>query len=187
MMPLPSFFKESEEKMKRHIASITHAFGEIRGGRANPALVEHLTVEYYGANTALKQLAAITAPEPRLLVVQPWDATLVPQIEKAIHASGLGITPQVDGTIIRLPLPPLSGERRQDLIRLAHQMAEEGRVHIRTVRRDANETVKQLKTQKHISEDEAFKAQEHIQQLTDRAIEQINALLKSKEHELQST
>lgn len=186
-MPIQTLFKDSEEKMKRAMATVTREFGELRGGRANPSLVEHVTVDYYGANTALKQLAAITAPEPRLLVIQPWDASLVPQIEKAIQKAGLGLTPQIDGKILRLPIPSLSGERRAELTKVAHKMAEEGRVHIRNVRRDANEAVKQLKTQKQASEDEAFKAQDHVQKLTDRYIGQIDALLKAKEQELQST
>ena len=187
-MPIPAtFFKETEDKMKRAAATVTREFGELRGGRANPALVEHVTVEYYGANTALKQLAAVTAPEPRLLVIQPWDASLVQAIEKAILKAGLGLTPQVDGKILRLPVPALSGERRTELTKVAHKMAEEGRVHIRNARRDANESAKQLKTQKQASEDEAFKAQDQIQKLTDRYIGQIDALLKAKEQELQST
>ena len=187
MTPLQRVFNDVEDKMKLHVATIIREFGEIRGGRANPSLVEHLTVQYYGAATPLKQLAAITAPEPRLLVVQPWDAALVPEIEKAILKSGLGITPAVDGKVVRLPIPPLSGERRSELVKLAHKMAEDGRVHVRNVRRDANEAVKKLKGQKQASEDEAFKAQDQIQKLTDRNIEQINALLRTKEQELQST
>lgn len=180
-----NLLRDAEAKMKKYLETVTREFGEMRGGRANPALIEHLTVEYYGTNTALKHLAAITAPEPRLLVIQPWDAGMVPQIEKAILKAELGLTPAHDGKILRLPIPSLSGERRQELIKLSHKMAEEGRIHIRNVRRDANETVKNLKGQKQISEDEAFKAQDHVQKLTDRYIEQINALLQSKEQELQ--
>ena len=178
--------KDVEEKMKRAVATVTREFAEIRGGRATPAFVEHVTVEYYGTATPLKQLAAVTAPEPRLLVIQPWDATLAPEIEKAIQKAGLGITPIVDGKLIRLPIPPLTGERREDLTKLVHRIAEEGRVSVRTVRRDANESVKKLKTDKQISEDEAFKGQDFIQKLTDRYIEQINTLVKSKEQELQN-
>jgi len=187
MTPLQTLYKEVEEKMKRALATVTREFGELRGGRASPAFVEHVTVEYYGAATPLKQVAAITAPEPRLIVIQPWDAKVVPDIEKAIQQAGLGITPVVDGRLIRLPIPPLTGERRTELVKLVHKVAEEGRVSIRTLRRDANETVKKFKTEKQISEDESFQSQEQVQKLTDRYIGQIDALVTSKEQELQST
>jgi len=186
MLPLQQLSRDAEDKMKKTVAVVTRQFSEMRGGRANPSMVEHVTVAYYGASTPLKQLAAITAPEPRLLVVQPWDAGLVPEIEKAILASGLGITPQVDGKLIRLPVPPLTTERRAELAKLLHKMAEEGRVAIRTIRRDANEAVKKLKTDKQISEDDSFKSQGDIQKLTDKHIAEIDTLLKNKEHEILS-
>ncbi len=182
--PIQSLYKEVEEKMKRAVGTVTREVAEIRGGRATPAFVEHVTVEYYGTATPLKQLAAVTAPEPRLLVIQPWDAKIVPDIEKAIQKAGLGITPVVDGKLIRLPIPPLTGERRDEMAKLIHRIAEEGRVSIRTIRRDANESVKKLKADKQISEDEAFKSQDYVQKLTDRYIEQINGLVKAKEQEL---
>jgi len=187
MIPLQQLYKDAEEKMKRALTTVTREFAEVRGGRATPAFVEHVTVDYYGAATPLKQVAAITAPEPRLIVIQPWDAQVTPEIEKAILKAGLGITPVVDGKLIRLPIPPLTGERRTDLIKLVHKVAEESRVNIRTLRRDANEAVKKLKADKQISEDESFKSQEQIQKLTDRYIGQIDALVKSKEQELQTT
>ena len=183
MLP-PAFLKELEEKMKRAVGTITREFGEIRGGRAAPGLIEHVTVDYYGAATPLRQLAAITAPEASLLVVQPWDAALTQEIEKAIQKAGLGLTPVVDGKLIRLPIPPLTGERREELTKLIHRLAEEGRVNVRTLRRDANEAVKKLKTDKQLSEDEAFKAQDQVQKLTDRSIEQINQVVTAKEKEL---
>lgn len=186
MLPLQQLSRDAEDKMKKTVAAVTRQFSEMRGGRANPSMVEHVTVAYYGASTPLKQLAAITAPEPRLLVVQPWDGGLVPEIEKAILASGLGITPQVDGKLIRLPIPPLTTERRAELTKLLHKMAEEGRVAIRTIRRDANEAVKKLKTDKQISEDDSFNAQGDIQKLTDKHIAEIDTLLKNKEHEFLS-
>ena len=181
---IQKLLKDTEDKMKKSLEVVVRQLGEVRGGRANPTLVEHLTVPYYGAPTPLKQLAAITAPEPRMLVVQAWDAGVVLEIEKAILQSNLGISPQVDGKIIRLPIPPLTVERRQQLAKLLHQMAEEGRIAVRTIRRDANEVVKKLKGDKQISEDDAFKTQDAIQKLTDRCIGQIDALLKSKEHDL---
>ena len=186
MVPIQNLYKDIEEKMKKAVATVTREFAELRGGRASPALVEHVTVDYYGAATPLKQLAAITAPEPHLLMIQPWDAKATPEIEKAIQKASLGLTPIVDGKLLRLPIPALTGERRDELTKVAHRMAEEGRVSIRTVRRDANETVKKLKTDKQISEDDAFKGQDHIQKLTDKYIEHISALLKTKEQELHS-
>ena len=183
-MTTQQLFKETEEKMKRSLASVTREMGEIRGGRAMPSLVEHVTVDYYGAPTPLRQLAAITAPEARLLVIQPWDAKIAPEIEKAIQKASLGITPIVEGKVLRLPIPPLTGERREELKKVAHKMSEEGRIAIRNVRRDANEVVKKLKADKQVSEDEAFKSQEQVQKLTDRFIEEINKALAAKEQEL---
>ncbi len=187
MVALQNLYKDLEGKMTNAVESIKREFREIRGGRATPALVEHLTVDYYGAPTPLRQLAAITAPEPRLLVIQPWDAKVMPDIEKAIQKASLGLTPVAEGKILRLPIPPLTGERRNDLTKLVNKMAEEGRVSIRTLRRDANEAVKKLKNEKQVSEDEAFKAQEQVQKLTDGYIEQINTLAKAKEQELHGT
>ena len=186
-MPLQQLLKDVDDKMKKSIASVIRQFGEVRGGRANPSLVEHLTIAYYGTPTPLKQLAAITAPEPRMLIVQPWDANAVAEIEKSILQSDLGITPIKDGKLLRLPVPPLTAERRQELIKLVHKMAEEDRVVIRTLRRDANEHIKKLKSDKQISEDDAFKGQNDVQKLTDRYIAQIDQLLQSKEQELLSS
>ncbi len=180
-------YKEVEEKMKRAVSSLTREFNELRGGRASPALVENVHVECYGTVTPLKQVAAITAPEPRLLVIQPWDAKLTADIERAIQKAAIGLTPVVDGKIVRLPIPSLTGDRREELIRLVHKMAEEVRVSVRGLRRDANESVKKLKAAKQVSEDQAFTSQDQIQKLTDRYIEQINGLVKSKERELRST
>lgn len=187
MVAITQLFKDSEDKMKKAVSTVTREFAEIRGGRATPAFVEHVTVDYYGAATPLKQLAAVTAPEPNLVVIQPWDAKVVPDIEKAIQQAGLGINPVVEGKLVRLPIPPLTGERRSELTKLVHKLAEEGRVNIRTLRRDANEAVKKLKNEKQISEDESFKAQDQIQKLTDRYIGQIDTSAKNKEQELHST
>ena len=176
--------RDVEDKMKKAVGVVSRQFTEVRGGRANPALLDQLTVTYYGTSTPLKQLAAVTAPEPRMLVIQPWDANMLQDIEKAVLQSGLGITPVKDSKILRLPLPALTLERRNELVKLLHKMAEEGRVTIRTVRRDANESMKKLKTDKLISEDDSFKAQEQVQKLTDKYIAEIDALLKAKEQEL---
>ena len=186
VLSLQNLYKEIEDKMKRSLTTVTREFTEIRGGRATPSMLDHITVDYYGTATPIKVVAAVTSPEVNMLVIQPWDAKVVPEIEKAIQKAGLGITPVVDGKIVRLPIPPLTGERREELTKFIHKLAEEGRVNIRTIRWDANESVKKLKNEKQISEDESFKAQDHVQKLTDRYIEQITALVKSKEQELHS-
>ncbi len=184
MTPLQQFYHDYEEKMKRAVEVLKRELSELRGGRASPNLLEHVTVDYYGSATPLKQLAAITAPEPRLLVIQPWDAKLVTEIEKAIQKAKLGVSPLVDGKIVRLPIPSLTGERRAELIKLAAKMAEEGRISIRTIRRDANETVKKLKATNRATEDDVTESQTHVQKLTDKYIEQIQGILKAKEQEL---
>ncbi len=187
MVTLQILFKDVEEKMKKAFGTVSREFSEIRGGRATPAFVEHITVDYYGAATPLKQLASVTAPEPHLLLIQPWDATVIHEIEKAIQAAGLGINPVVEGKLVRLPIPPLSGERRNDLTKLIHKLAEEGRVNIRTLRCDGNESVKKMKNDKQVTEDEVFTGQDFIQKLTDKYIAQVDSLAKSKEQELHST
>ena len=184
MNTLPALKKDLEEKMKKTVAVVMRQFGEVRGGRANPALIEHVTVPYYGTPTPLKQLAAITAPEARMLVIQPWDAGIIQEVEKAILQSGLGITPMVDGKLLRLPVPPVTTERRAELTKLLHKMAEEGRIAVRTIRREAIETAKKQKADKQLTEDDVFDVQNDIQKLTDKYVAEIDALLKSKEQEL---
>lgn len=183
---LTTLYKDLEDKMKRGLQTVTREFSEIRGGRATPAMLDHITVDYYGAPTLLKAVATVTSGGANMLVIQPWDAKIVPEIEKAIQKAEIGITPIVDGKLIRLPIPPLTGDRRAELVKLVHKLAEEGRVSIRTLRRDANEGVKKLKTDNALTEDDVFQAQDHIQKLTDRYIEQITALVKTKETELQN-
>jgi len=185
-MALQTLSKDLEDKMNQAVASVKRGLGEIRGGRATPAFVEHVTVDYYGTVTPIKAVAAVTSPEAKLLVIQPWDAKLVPEIEKAILKAGLGITPIVEGKIVRLPVPPLTGERREELTKLVHKIAEEGRVSIRSLRRDANEAIKKLKSQNQATEDDVFTCQEQTQKLTDKYIAQIDALVKSKEQEIHS-
>ena len=185
-MPLHTVFKDVEDQMSHAVTSVKRGLGEIRGGRATPALVEHVTVDYYGTATPIKVVAAVTSPEVRMLVIQPWDVKLVPEIEKAILKAGLGITPIVDGKLVRLPVPPLTGERREELTKLVHKITEEGRVSIRSIRRDANEAIKKLKHANQATEDDVFTCQEQTQKLTDKYIAQLDALLKAKEQELQS-
>ncbi len=175
---------ETEDKMKKSIDTVSREFAEVRTGRANPSLVEGLHIDYYGTPTMLKQIASISVPDARLIVIQPWDISAMAEIEKAILKSNIGIAPSTDGKVIRLSIPQLSKERREELTKLVKKMAEDGRVSIRTIRRDANEAVKKLEDDKAIPEDERFKTQETIQKLTDKHIAKIEEILKEKDKEL---
>ncbi|MCD6133984.1 MAG: ribosome recycling factor [Candidatus Omnitrophica bacterium] len=183
-MVLKSLLKDAEDKMKKVIEVTRREFNELRTGRANPKMVEGLHVNYYGTPTLLKEIASISVPEARLIVIHPWDPNVLPEIEKAVYQSNLGITPANDGKVVRLSVPPLSGERREELIKIVKSITEEGRVSIRTVRKDANEKIKALEKEKKISEDERFKGQEEVQKLTDKYIKEIEKILQEKEKEL---
>lgn len=183
-MAAKEILHQTEEKMKKALESMNREFSEIRTGRASPALVEGLHIDYYGTPTLLKQLASISAPDVHLIVIQPWDVTAILEIEKAIMKSNLGITPSNDGKIVRLSVPPLSKERRQELARIVHKMSEEGRVSLRTIRRDAKEAVEKLEKDKLIPEDDKFRSIDELQKLVDKYIAKIDELLKSKEKEI---
>ena len=170
--------------MKRTVDVMAKDFGTVRTGKASPAMVEGIMVECYGSQTKLKDVAAITAPEPLLLVIQPWDQSLVKTIEKAIMESNLGIAPVSDGRVIRLPIPPLSQERRLALGKQVKTRAEEGRVAVRNIRRDANETAKKAQKASEITEDELKDILDQIQKATDKAIARIDELMADKEKEL---
>jgi len=174
----------TEEKMKKACESVAREFSEIRTGRASPALVEGLHIDYYGTLTLLKQLASISVPDAHLIVIQPWDITAIAEIEKAIMKSNLGITPSNDGKLIRLSVPPLSKERRQELAKVVHKMSEDGRVSLRTIRRDAKEALEKLEKDKVIAEDDKFRGIDELQKLVDKYIAKIDELLKSKEKEI---
>lgn len=174
----------TEEKMKKAVESVTREFSEIRTGRASPSLVEGLHIDYYQTPTLLKQLASISAPDAHLIVIQPWDVTSIGEIEKAIMKSNLGITPSNDGKLIRLSVPPLSKERRQELAKVVHKMAEEGRVSLRTIRRDAKESLEKLEKDKVIPEDDKFRGIDELQKLVDKYIAKVDDLLKNKEKEI---
>lgn len=176
--------KQTEEKMKKSLKAFKDELNTVRAGRANPALLDRITVDYYGAQTPLNQVANISAPEPRLLVIQPWDANIVSQIEKAILKSDLGLNPSVDGKIIRLVIPQLTEERRRDLTKLVKKSAENARVAIRNLRREANDKIKKMQKASEITEDEQKQAEEQMQKITDRYIEEIDSLLDQKEKEL---
>ncbi len=176
--------KGTEDKMKKALEATRRSFSEIRTGRASPHLVEGLHVDYFGTPTLLKTLASITVPDARLIVIQPWDASVIPEIERAIQKSNLGINPFNDGKIVRLQIPQLTQERREELKKVVKTMAEDGRVSLRTIRRDANEAIKKLESDKVISEDDRFKAQEEVQKITDKITAELEKFLKDKEKEL---
>ena len=184
MPQVDTIVEDSQKAMDKALESMNHEFSTIRTGKAAPGLVEGLMVEYYGAQTRLKDIAAITAPEPRLLVIQPWDQQAIKGIEKAIRASSLGISPVSDGRVIRLPIPELSEERRNDMTKQVKKFAEESRVEIRNARRDANEAIKEAKKKSEITEDEQKSQIDQIQKLTDKMIEKVDAILAEKQAEL---
>jgi len=174
----------TEEKVKKTIESVTREFAQIRTGRASPALVEGLHIDYYGTPTMLKQLASISVPDAHLIVIQPWDVTAIQEIEKAILKSSLGINPSNDGKLIRLLLPPLSKERREELVKVVHKMAEEGRVSVRTVRREAKEALEKLEKDKVVTEDDKFRGVDELQKMIDRYIAKIEEIVHGKEKEI---
>ena len=185
MVTSQSLLKEAEAKMRKGEEAAVHELSRIRGGRAQTAMVEGIKIEYYGALTPLKQMAAITTPDPRTVAIQPWDPSAAAEIEKALLKAELGIIPQNDGKIIRLNVPSLTKERRDEMIKLARKVAEDGRISVRAIRRDENEAIKKLEKEGILSEDESHKTQDQIQKLTDRFILEIDKHLKQKEIEIQ--
>lgn len=176
--------REAEEKMKRTAELFRKELAGLRAGRATPALLERVLVDYYGTPTPVNQMANVSVPEPRLLVIQPWDKGQVQSIERAILKSDLGLTPKSDAGIIRLMIPPLNEERRRDLVKQVNKKAEEQRVALRNVRRDANDFLKDLEKEGEITEDELHRGQDEVQKLTDRSITEIDNIVKAKEKEI---
>ena len=183
-MALDDILLEAEEKMTKTDEVVQHEFSGIRTGKASPVLVENIMAEVYGSHMRIRELAGITTPEPRVLVIQPWDAATVHAIEKAILKSNLGVTPAVQGKVIRLVMPELSQERRQEMVKLVHKLAEDGRVAVRHVRRDAIEAVKKDSKAGGVTEDQVEVAEKEIQKLTDDYIAKINVHLAAKEKEI---
>ncbi len=183
-MALDDILLETEEKMIKSTEVIETEFAGVRTGKASPDLVTNLMVEAYGSNMRLKELAAVTTPDSRLILIQPWDGGTVDAVRKAIEESKLGITPMVDGKMIRLPIPPLSEERRQDLVKAVRRMAEEGRVSIRANRRHAMDELKKIQKSGEITEDQLVTAEKEVQKLTDQYVEQIEKAVTTKEAEL---
>jgi ribosome recycling factor len=183
-MTIESTTKDATHKMEQAVAHLKEDFSSIRTGRASPAVLQRVTVEYYGTPVPLNQLAGVSVPDPRLLQIQPFDKHAIGAIEKAIQGSDLGITPSNDGNVIRLAFPPLTEERRKELVKQVHHRAEDGRVAVRNVRRHAKEELEKLEREGAISEDDLLRAEKELQKLTDRFVSEIDETQRHKEQEL---
>jgi len=181
---LNELYAQTEKKMKEQVEHIRHSLSTIRTGRASLAIVDGVQVDYYGTPTPLNQVATLSVPDPTLIVAQPWDTSVLSAIEKAIQKADLGLNPANDGKVVRIPIPPLTEERRKELAKKVHHVAEEGRTHIRQLRRDANDGAKKLEKDKKISQDDEKRALDHVQKLTDQHIKLIDDLAKKKEQEI---
>jgi ribosome recycling factor len=175
---------EARAQMDKAVEAMRREFTSVRTGKATPALLDTVRVDAYGSKMPMQQVATVSAPEPRMLIVQPWDKGLLAVIEKAIQSSELGLNPANDGNVIRVPIPQLTEERRKDLVKVLHKLAEEGRVAIRHARQEANKDLKKKQGAHEISEDDAHRQMEQVQKLTDEYITRIDQLLKAKEHEV---
>ena len=183
-MSVDSALRDAAEKMGKAVAHLKEDLSSVRTGRATPALLNRVTVDYYGSPAPLQQLASMSVPEPRTLMVQPYDKTAIGSIEKAILTSDLGLTPSNDGNVIRLSFPPLTEERRRDLVRQVHARAEDGRVAVRNVRRHHKDEVEKLEKEHEISEDDLKRAEKELQKLTDQHVAEIDDIQRHKEQEL---
>ncbi|MGD9873234.1 MAG: ribosome recycling factor [Kiritimatiellia bacterium] len=184
MGTLDDILLDSDDKMSKSIEFLQQELSGLRTGKASPSLVDHIAVDYYGAATRLREIAGISTPEPRLIVINPYDPSSLPAIEKAILAANVGVTPMNDGRLIRIPIPELTEERRRDLTKVAKRQSEEQRVAVRNVRRDANEAIKNLEKTHKITQDERDAGLEDIQKYTDDYIKKIDAMLAAKEKEI---
>jgi ribosome recycling factor len=181
---LNDVYEDARDRMQKTIETLERDYKRLRTGRASISLVDGIKVDYYGSATLLNQLATLTIPEPRTIMIQPWDSSVIGEVEKAILKSDLGLTPSNDGKVIRITIPPLTQERRRELVKVIKKKAEEAKVAVRNVRRDANEMLKDLKKEKEISEDEQVKAQEETQKITDDFIKKIDSVYSTKEKEI---
>jgi len=184
MEEIKKVMSESEQSMKKVIEAAKRDFSALRTGRANTSILDRVTVEYYGVETPLNQVANISVPEARMILIQPWEKTILPEVEKAIQRADLGLNPSNDGAVIRLVIPQLTEERRKELVKIAKKEAEEKRIAVRSIRRDANEQLKKLEKDGTLSEDENKKGLDEIQKLTDSYIVKIDQLLEAKEAEI---
>ena len=181
---IDELLQDAREHMDKSVDATRHKFGSVRTGRASPALLDRITVDYYGAQTPLKQLATVSAPEARLLTVQPYDKSSIKAIERAIMESDIGLTPNNDGQIIRLQVPELTEERRKELVKVVRNLAEEGKVAIRNIRRDVMHDLRELRDAGEAGSDDEHRAEEALQKLTDEKVKELDALLKAKEEEI---
>lgn len=181
---MEAMYKDSKDKMEKALVGLKSELSRLRTGRATPALLDGVKVEYYGSLTPINQVANISVPDPKLIVIQPWDQGAIAAIEKGIIKSDLGLNPQSDGKIIRVPIPSLTDERRKELVKLVKKFGEETKVTVRNIRRQANETLKAEEKNKKVSEDDSRKGQEHIQKFTDDYIVQVDKVLEAKEKEI---
>ncbi|MCU0586615.1 MAG: ribosome recycling factor [Syntrophobacteraceae bacterium] len=181
---LDDVYADALDRMHKAVDNLEQEYRRLRTGRASVALVDGIRVEYYGTSTPLSQLATLTVPEPRTIMIQPWDQSVIGEVEKAILKSELGLTPNNDGKIIRIGIPPLTQERRKELVKVIKKKAEEAKVAMRNIRRDANEMLKDLRKEKTISEDEQFKGQEETQRITDELIKKVDSVYAAKEKEI---
>ena len=174
----------NEERLEKSIAALKREFGSLRAGRATPSLLDKVLVDYYGTPTPVNQVAKVSVPEPRMIMITPWEKSLMHDIEKAIMKSDLGLSPNSDGTAIRLSIPQLTQERRQELVKTVGKKAEEAKVAIRNIRRDGNDAIKKLEKAKEITEDDSKKGQESVQKLVDKYIKTVDTLREAKEKEI---
>jgi len=175
---------ESKDKMEKTMTALTRDLGTVRAGKASPSMLDGVRVDYYGSMVPIQQIASINVPEPRLLVVQPWEKNMVSVIARSIQASGLGLNPADDGVVVRVPIPPLTEERRKDLVKKVKQIGETAKVGLRQVRREANDLVKKLQNEKKLSEDAAHRLNTDVQKLTDDYVKKVDDVLKKKEAEV---
>ena len=181
---IDELYQDTQDRMEKSLAALKHELNRVRTGRASLSLLDGIRVDYYGTPTPLNQMASLSIPESRLIVIQPWDTSAIKDIEKALLKSDLGLTPSSDGKVVRIAIPPLTEERRKQLVKMVYKIGEEHKVAVRNIRRDGNEMLKTFKKDGDISEDEAFKAQEEIQKTTDAFIRRIDDTVKLKEKEI---
>lgn len=181
---IEDIFQDTRENMGKSVEALKREFKRVRTGRASLSILDGVRVDYYGTPTPLNQMATLAVPESRLITIQPWDVSVIKETEKALLKSDLGLTPSSDGKIIRIAIPPLTEDRRKELVKVVNKMSEEHKIAIRNIRRDSNEMLKDLKKEGDISEDEAFKAQEQIQKITDDSISLVDQITKDKEKEI---
>ncbi|MGD2096161.1 MAG: ribosome recycling factor [Desulfobacterales bacterium] len=181
---IDDIYQETTDSMSKSVEALSRELKRVRTGRASLSILDGIKVDYYGTLTPLNQMATLAVPESRLITIQPWDVSVIKDIEKAILKSDLGLTPANDGKLIRISIPPLTEERRKELVKVVHKMAEDYKVSVRNARRDANELIKSLKKDGDISEDDAFKSQEEVQKITDEHIKRIDECCQEKEKEI---